>query len=156
MGFFDKLKSIKNAVTGGSAKVFLSSEYLTIGEPFEVTVRAEVADAPLKIDRVYLKIVGSEEIEVPDVDVIYDEEGDVEGRRVETVRAEVETVSLEIHVADGEELEANGSYEWKVEVQLPPNAQPIFRGKYCQHTYAAFAGLDAFGNDPDSGWVELS
>jgi len=87
--------------------------------------------------------------------VEYDEDDDTVSRRVETVRASHETLDIEIRVAGRQELEPNQSYEWEVEVELPENAQPIFYGNYCTHTYMAFAGLDCFGNDPDSGWLEL-
>jgi len=107
------------------------------------------------VSRVYLQIEGFEEVEVPDVDVMYDQEGDAH-RRVETVRATDRTVELEITVAEGQELEANQSYEWEAEVELPANAPAIYRGRFCEHAYRAFAGLDCFGNDPDSGWVRLN
>lgn len=154
MGLFDKMKAMKNAVTGGAAKVYLDCEALSFTEPFKVTVRAQTDDAPVKIDRVYLYIKGYEEVEIPDVDVIYEEDGEA-NRRVEIVRASNQTIDLDITVADGQELDANESYEWEVEVELPEDAQPVYRGRYCQHTYRAFAGLDCFGNDPDSGWIDL-
>jgi hypothetical protein len=154
MGLFDKVKAMKNAVTGGAAKVYLDVEELSVDSPFKVSVRAQTGDAPVKISRVYVKILGYEEVNVPDVDVIYDEDGD-ERRRVENVRAECTTVDLEITIADAQELAANESFEWEVEVELPRHAQAIYRGEYCQHIYKAFAGLDCFGNDPDSGWIEL-
>ncbi len=155
MGFIDKIKSMKNAVTGGTAKVYLDCERISYTAPFQVIVRAQVGDAPLTINRVYLKIEGSEEIEVPDVDVIYNEEGDSQ-RRVETVHALNETVNLETTIANSQELEANSSYEWIADVELPSNAPSIYKGKFCQHIYKAYAGLDTFGNDPDSGWIELN
>ncbi len=155
MGFFDKIKSMKNAVTGGAAKVYLDCEHISYTEPFQAIVRAQVGDAPLKINRVYLKIEGREEIEVPDIDVMYGEEGDSH-QRVETVHALNKTVDLEITIANSEELKANDSYEWTADVELPSNAPSIYKGRFCQHIYQAYAGLDTFGNDPDSGWIELN
>ncbi|AWB66655.1 hypothetical protein C2869_09515 [Saccharobesus litoralis] len=154
MGFFSKLKAVKNVMTGGAAKVYFDSEPLRYNEPFTITVRAEIDDADIDCDRVYLKIKGAEEIEVQDVDVIYDRDGDVD-RRVETIHAQHKTVEMELTVASGQKLEANQSYEWQIQVELPSNAPNIYRGRHCQHTYYAFAGLDCFGNDPDSGWLEL-
>ncbi len=145
---------MKNAVTGGAAKVYLECEELSLTEPFKVTIKAQTDDAPVKISRVCLRIVGCEEVQVPDVDVIYDEEGNGQ-RRTETVRASHETVDFEITVAHQQELEANQFYEWETEVELPEDALAIYKGRFCQHTYRAFAGLDCFGNDPDTGWVEL-
>ena len=154
MGLFSKLKAMKNVVTGGAAKVYIDSDPIQYDQPFNVTVRAETGDATVDVSRVYLKIQGEEEVEVPDVDVIYDSEGDAD-RRVENVGARHKTVQLELTVACGQELAANQSYEWQIQVELPSNAPNIYRGRYCQHIYSAYAGLGCFGNDPDSGWVEL-
>ena len=154
MGFFDKMKSMKNAVTGGAAKVYLDCEQLSFNEPFKITIKAQTQDAPVKISRVYLIIKANEEVEVPDIDVMYDEDGDA-NRRVETVYASHTTFELETTVTDGQELQANQSYEWQAEIKLPANAPAAYRGRYCQHTYRAFAALDCFGNDPDSGWIDL-
>ncbi len=154
MGFLDKVKAMKNVVTGGAAKVYLDSETISYSEPFKVTIRAETGDSPVKISRVYLYVKAREQVSVPDVDVMYDDNGN-ESRRMETVRASHETVNLDITVASGLELEANQTFEWEVEVELPSDAPTIYNGRFCEHTYRAFAGLDCFGNDPDSGWVDL-
>jgi len=155
MGFLDNIKAMKNAVTGGAAKVYLDADKLSFDQPFIVTVRAQTSDAPVKINRVYLQVKGFEEIQVNDVDVIYDNDGDAH-QRAENVRASHNTLNLEITVAEAQELEANQSYQWQAEVELPSSAQAIFKGRFCSHTYRAFAGLDCFGNDPDSGWIELN
>lgn len=155
MGFLDKIKAMKNAVTGGSAKVFLDVDELSFDSPFKITVRAQTNDASVKVNRVYVKVQGLEEIQVPDIDVMYDGDGDAQ-RRVETVRASYKTIDIEVTVAEGQELEANQSYEWETEIELPSSAQSVYKGKFCRHTYRAFAGLDCFGNDPDSGWIELN
>lgn len=154
MGFLDKVKAMKNAVTGGAAKVYLECENISYTDPFKVIVRAETSDARVKVSDVYLMIEGTEEVEVPDVDVVYDEDGD-EYRRRERVYASCKSMSLKIKVADGQELAANQSYQWEIDVKLPDNSPKIFRGRYSEHSYRAMAGLDCFGNDPDSGWVEL-
>jgi hypothetical protein len=85
---------------------------------------------------------------------MYDEDNNAH-RRVETVRASYQTVNFEITIANAQELEANQSYEWEAEIELPSNAPAVYKGRYCLHTYRAFAGLDCFGNDPDSGWIDL-
>lgn len=145
---------MKNAVTGNAAQVSLQCESLSFTEPFNITIQAKTGDAAVKVSRVYLRVVGCEELEVPDIDVVYDQDGD-EYRRSETVGASNYTLDLEIEVTGAQVLDANSSHEWESQVQLPEDALAIYRGYYCQHTYKAFAGLDCFGNDPDSGWIEL-
>ncbi|WP_087026196.1 hypothetical protein [Thaumasiovibrio subtropicus] len=154
MGFFDSVKSLTNAITGGAATVTLQCDRISFNEPFKVVVTAVTESTSVKLDRVYLYLQGYEEVEVPDVDIEYEDDGDVR-RRTETVRASNETVDLDITVAEAQELEPHQTYEWEVEIELPSDAPKIYRGHYCQHTYRVLAGLDCFGNDPDSGWVEL-
>ena len=155
MGFFDKVKSMKNAITGGAAKVFVEADSPKIGEPFTVTIRAQSQGATVKYDRVYLYVRGWEEVEVPDVDVVYDEDGD-SSRKQETVRASDTTFNHEMTISSSGEIEEDGTAEWTVEVDIPTSAPPPYNGKYTTHYYEIYAGLDCFGNDPDSGWVRLN
>ena len=46
MGFLDKVRTLKNAVTGGGADVSVEISQATPGEAFEVIVRAQIADDP--------------------------------------------------------------------------------------------------------------
>ena len=161
MGFFNKIKSFKNAITGGAARVQLDTSDITFGEPFNVVVKVQVESADIQVEKVYLKIIGKEVIEIPDIDVTYESDGvketDFEGKRVEkeSARASSVTTTLDMTVTEAQVLKANENYEWSVSVELPSEALAIYKGKYCQHTYFARASLDCFGNDPDSGWVEL-
>ncbi|MDH5178112.1 MAG: hypothetical protein OEZ39_16525 [Gammaproteobacteria bacterium] len=163
MGFFDSLKKVANTITGGSAEVFLDAEPFRIGEPFEVKITAKVKDADLDIKRVYLKIVAKEEIQVPHYSFSHripkrncDDENEEETIYIEkTVKEDHTTLKLELNIAGNQVLKANQAYEWIYRVDLPDGAQPVYRGKYCIHAYEACAGLDCFGNDPDSGWQEL-
>ncbi len=141
MGFLDKMKSMKNAVTGGGAKVFIICDNFSQEEPFEITVRAEIKDANIKISKVYLDVVGSEVISIRDSEGVYNSNSD--------------TVSTRFNIADAEVLNANEVYEWKAMIELPQDSPAIYYGNDCSHTYKAKAGLDAPGNDPDSGWIQL-
>ena len=155
MGLFDKVKSMKNAITGGAAKVFVDAQSPKLGEPFMVTVRAQSQGASVKYDRVYLYVRGYEEVNVPDVDVVYDKDGDSH-RRTENVSASCVTFEHDMTVAPGGTIEPDGSEEWTIEVNIPSSAPPPYQGKYTRHFYQVYAGLDCFGNDPDSGWIKLN
>jgi len=154
MGFFNKMKAMKNAVTGGAAKVYIESEDISYTDSFKITVQAKIGDANIKANSVYVTIQGNEEVEVPDVDVIYDDEGDRHRKR-EIVYASHRTLNLKFEIAEEQELEANQTYRWEVDIELPEDAPSIFKGRFSEHTYKAIAGIDCFGNDPDSGWIEL-
>jgi hypothetical protein len=147
MGFF---KNLVNKMTGGGAKVFAEAVNPALCEPFEIKVTANVSDADLKIDKVYLYIKAVERVVVRDFDI------EMDGRRkVEDVFGESETYRNEIIVSGPQTLQANQSYEWTVQVELPNNVLPTYLGNNAWHEWEIYAGLDAAGNDPDSGWVKI-
>ena len=146
MGFFSKLK---NAVTGGAAEVNVEIGEAVAGEGLPVKVVAR-AQSTFKINRVYLLVRASEEAVVRDIDVHRDG-----GLIQEDVHGEIETCNMEINIADAMTLEEGADYEWETTVELPEDVNPTFRGEIIRHTWQLQAGLDAFGNDPDSGWIEF-
>ncbi|MEH0155918.1 hypothetical protein V6R21_17360 [Limibacter armeniacum] len=154
MGFFDKLKAVKNMVTGGAAEVVASIEHdgeLSVGEPFNIKVQALTKDADLKIGKVYLKLRAVEHIEAEGIEVEY--EGGEREVEHEIVKKTVETYNHEILVDGPQTMEANETYEWNVEVTIPEKCNGTYNGVHAEHRWMFFVGLDAFGNDPDSGWI---
>ena len=154
VGLFDKVRTLKNAITGGGAKVSLSAGRCERGQEFEISILVQVEDNDLDIDRVYVEIEGRESIEIPDVDVTYESDGDTD-RVSETVTAEHQTSSQAITVAGEQTLAAGQAYDFTVRATLPADSLPAYRGKHCQHHYFVKAGIACFGNDPDTGWIEL-
>ncbi|MCP4503624.1 MAG: hypothetical protein GY822_27140 [Deltaproteobacteria bacterium] len=146
MGFFSKLK---NAVTGGGANVRVEVSEVTVGESFEVKVMAQ-AEADLKFKRVYLYIQSFESAMVHEIPVAEDH-----GIVVQTVEGEFQTQNMDVEVAGAGEISAGEEVEWVVEVSLPDDAMPSFQGETVGHHWRIMVGLDAFGNDPDSGWIEM-
>lgn len=152
MGFLDKIKSAKNYLTGGGAKLFVEVLEPGFDEPFSVRVRAEVSDSDLKINGVYLKIKGEEEVIIPDV-LVADRTGDdVEVRR-ENVARETVTFEATVQVEGAQTLDAGQTYEWEVQVTLNDDCLPTYDGPLAKHWWLFLAGLDKTGNDPDSGWT---
>lgn len=149
MGFFDKVKSIKNMVTGGGAKVVIGDFKPSWDEPFTITITAEIADTELKIDNVYLQIEANETVEVENYRIT-DSEGD---SRYQDIRITENTFKDEVKAAGAQTLNANETYTWSVEIELPDDVLPTYHGPNAQHEWRLKAGLDAFGNDPDSGWA---
>ena len=146
MGFFSKLK---NAVTGGSARVHIETTDIVLGQPFEVKVTA-VADSDVKFSRVYVYVQSFEMAMVHEVPV-----AEPHGVVVQTVEGEFQTVNMQIDIAGPGTLAAGDEAEWVAEVELPDNAMPSSQGETVGNHWRAMAGLDAFGNDPDTGWIEV-
>lgn len=159
MGFLDKLKSVRNMVTGGGATVTLEVEEPSRTQPFRVHIKAVVADSDINPKRVYLKIRSVERVRVINVPVPIEKMVDGERRIVGTENGEYtqETTlfSGEFDVAGGATLPANSEHQWNIEVSLPDQAIQTYLGENASHEWEFFAGLDTFGNDPDSGWVAV-
>ncbi len=151
MGFFDKLKAVGNAITGGAANVSIVVDgEPVLGEPFNVIITADVK-SDVKVDKIYLLVKAWEEVKAEGVEIEY-EDGEMEVEK-EMVHKVVDTFNAEIAVDGAQELSAGEKYEWVVEVNVPTEHNGTYRGVHARHEWQLFAGLDAFGNDPDSGWV---
>lgn len=71
------------------------------------------------------------------------------------VSASRETFSQEIQIAPAFVLLANETQQFEASVQVPGNLQPSFQGNFTNHEWKIRGRLDAFGNDPDSGYAPL-
>lgn len=151
MGFFDKIKSGVNALTGGAAdvRVAVLGEPV-LGEPFQVEISA-TATADFKINKVYLLVKAWEEVKAEGVEIEI-EDGELEVEK-EMVHKIVDTFNAEIEVDGTQDIDSGETKTWTVEVTVDPENNGTYRGVHARHEWQLYAGLDAFGNDPDSGWV---
>ena len=140
-------------MTGGGATVNVRTGSLEVklGEPFTVIVSASIKDADLRMSRVYVKLRSVEKVEAMDRD--RKEQG---GSTTERVRERTETWKHEVTAATADELKANENYEWPVEIIIPNNLNPTYRGRNAFHEYEVYAALDVSGNDPDSNWQQFT
>jgi hypothetical protein len=159
MALMDKLKGIGRALTGSGAKVTVSADSGTIAAPFTVRITATVADADLAIRGVYLLVRAQEIVRLDSGEVersirakIHDFQAD---GRLNGITSTETTCDMRIQVAGADTLKAGQTYTWDGTVKLPPTSAPTFNGRNAQHVWQVQAGLDATGNDPDSGWVTL-
>ena len=146
MGFLDKIKSAKNMMTGGGAKVQIQIPGDACrGQAVPVMVRAQVAGAPLKVTKVYIKVRARENVNFT---------LNNKGEKIH-IDEDHETFTQEFAVTGPLELEAESQHEWPAEIQLPVSSQASYRGHNSNHVWEFQAALDVKGNDPDSGWQEL-
>jgi len=153
MGIWDKIKSVKNMVTGGGADVTLTIEESSI-KGLKINVRAFIKDADMKVDKVYLKVRSVEKVVAPDIDIARNQNGQVVRTREHVHHSET-IFEQEFLVTGAETLNSQEEYNWSTNIELPERALPTYKGRNAQNTWMVFAGLDASGNDPDSGWVEV-
>jgi hypothetical protein len=149
MGFFDKVKGMANKLTGGGASVTVSVEGTTIKDVIKVNISATVKDAPIEVSKVYLWVKSVEKINIPkhEMPVNQNQQGGI------SIDKEV-FIRQEYVVASAQNLEGGQTYNWSYEFTLSgANIMPTYFGKFVSHEWEFLAGLDAKGNDPDSGWV---
>lgn len=152
MGLFDKIKNLANQVAGTSAKVSLSVDATSVKEPIKVKISAQVKDAPLPIEKVYLYVKSIEKIQVPRHNMPGGNEKNPSSLEMTTDVFQ----KMEFTVSNAQTLEAGKSYDWNYELTLPAGAHASYTGKYSHHEWQFYAGLDAKGNDPDSGWITVN
>ncbi len=150
MGLMDKLKAAKNYVTGGAAELDVQVGDAIVGESFPIKIVATIKDADLEVDRVYLKVRACEMEDR--LEVCHHAGGGVSA--YETVD-KFTTFRLEIDIDEGQVLNANETYEWEGEIEIPEDQPPTYFEPGAAHQWFILAGLDSAGNDPDSGWLEF-
>jgi hypothetical protein len=152
MGFFSKLK---NTLTGGWATVTVECEGAgKRGERLPFKVNVEVKDNPISVDRIYVELQCAETVEIDRYRTLdQDDAGDVD---YVNVRHSEDLLEEKLVIADAQELAANGSFSFNGEIDIPAHLPPSYRGKNCAIKWLIYAGLDMTGNDPDSGWKEIT
>lgn len=148
MGFLDKIKGAVSAVTGGGAKVTLEFRppFAMPGEPVQVRVTATSTGGEIKSKGLYIDLRAVETVRV-DKDEVAGAERDVNCSR--------ETFTQEIAISPAFVLAPNETKTFEGVVNLPANCQPSFTGKLTQHEWTIRGRVEAFGNDPDSGYQPL-
>jgi hypothetical protein len=156
MGFLDKIKSAASSITGGGAKVSIELiDGATRFEPFVVRVTAIVADRDLQVSRVYVKLHSTESVTARNVAHSSVVNGQTRTDYRDAKHSE-ETFQHEFNIAGAQSLAAKQTYTWEESIDLTSfDLLPPYYGVNARHEWSILGGLDAPGNDPDSGWVEI-
>ena len=146
MSFMDSLKSMVNTVTGGSATVTIQLQQACVfpGEAVSFKITAKSNGAEVKSKGVYVDIFAEEKVS------LRDEETKQEINRAKT------TIQQTIQVAPGFTLAPNEAKEFAGTFEFPSNALPTFAGAFTQHRCLLRGRIEAFGNDPDSGYQAIN
>jgi hypothetical protein len=146
MGFFDKMKGAMNFVTGNAARVTLEWQPQTAmpGEPLHVRVTATSTGGPINSGGVFIDVVGSEQIKIPQ---------NALGNNNPAINHSNNTITQTFQIAGPFQLAPNETKYWDGQIVLPPNAQPTFDGPWADHTWRMQGRVEMTGNDPDSGYL---
>ena len=152
MGFFNKVKGAVNKLTGAAAKVSVFVNGNDLKGVVNLTVKAEIKNNSLEIKKVYLWVKSVEKIDIPKNALpLKMRENSTFGLNLTNDRFP----KKEFIVADAQTLEAKQSYTWSIDIKLAGDVVPSYSGQYANHEWLFYAGLDAKGNDPDSGWQKF-
>lgn len=143
MGILDKLKGALHAVTGGAANVqFLYGPQLLFpGERAELAVSAASAGQAVRSKGLFIDLCATEIVDFKDASD-------------NPIRYQEQTFYREIQVAPPFTLAPGETRRFEVTFLVPAEARPSFHGKLCRHQWQIRARVEAFGNDPDTGWVD--
>jgi hypothetical protein len=147
MGLFDKLKSAVNAVTGGAAKVTLEFQPQTAfpGEPLNVRVTVTSTGGELKSGGIFLDVQSTEHVALkkgaaPNVH--------------EPINVSNTTFTTQFPIAPAFVLAPNETKAFDGAIQFPHGA-PTYEGPCAEHAWTIRGRVEAFGNDPDSGFLPI-
>jgi hypothetical protein len=140
------------------ATVSLVAPDLSRGQKAELTVNLTVANKPISLRRLYVKVRCREMLELAHT---LQEEKDGKGKVVYpskqiNVKREETVFEKEFTIVAGQDLAAGSHHTFKGEVELPSSLAPSFKGKFSQIKWEAAAFTDIPGwFDPASSWQEV-
>ncbi len=143
MGFLDKMKSAASAVTGGAAKVSIEFPHqpLRAGDSMQVKVTVMSTGKEIKSSGVF-------------VDIEARETGQIKCAKCQQmVPINVQTVKQSIPIGPAFVLQPGETKIFEASIQVPAG-QPTYNGNV-RHEWKIRGRLEAFGNDPDSGFQPL-
>ncbi len=148
MGFLDKIKGAMNAVTGNAAKVEL--EFMPAvaypGDKVKVTIKATSTGNEVKSKGVFVDLQGREEIKIKR-NAVMGVENDVAVTKT--------TLEQALQIAPAFVLGKGETKVFEGMIEIPTAAQPSYAGAFTAHQWEIRGRLEAFGNDPDSGYKPL-
>jgi sporulation-control protein spo0M len=143
MGFLDKMKSVGSAITGGAARVSIEYPHqgLKPGDSLPVKVTVVSMGKEVKSSGVF-------------VDIIAAESGQVKCQHCgQMTQVKNETMKQALPVGPAMVLQPNETKVFEQTIQIPMG-QPSYGGTV-SHEWKIRGRLEAFGNDPDSGFQTL-
>lgn len=166
MGLFSKLKQAMNVVTGGAAQVSLewTPPAVTPGQPIHVKVSARSTGSEVKSDGIFVDVFGRETFLAPaepprvepqpksPAELDYPPEVEKKAGEPET---DTKTIFREsFRLCEAFVLGADHTRQVEGQFTLPAHL-PASRDGDLDLIYRIRGRMEAFGNDPDSGYKEL-
>jgi hypothetical protein len=169
MGFFDALKGAVNAITGGGAKVTIEVRPALVmpGGQVSVKVVATSTGGEIKSGGCFVDVLGSEQVNAQNVHATPAHRPGVGGAMASaaagqapagtTYNVSVSKATFEqsFQIAPAFVLAPNETKTFEGSFTLPAGVQPSFQGAYAKHAWSVRGRIEAWGNDPDSGYQPM-
>jgi hypothetical protein len=159
MGVFSALKGMVQAVTGGAAQVMIECDPAAVpGGELRVRVTCTSTGGEVKSQGVFVDLLGSEQVKVPAAAATQPQTaGAMPGGQQPAKDVETSYVSFSqsFQIAPPLVLGPGETRQFEGTVRLPQNIQPTYIGRHAQHSWQIRGRLEAWGNDPDSGYQPL-
>ena len=153
MGVFDKLKSAAQAMTGSAAKVSITYPLQAVfpGEGMNVQITVVSSGGEVKSQGVFVDFLAAEHVTASENATC----PRCQNKFTTPVREAKKTLEQSFPVAPAFVLSPGETRTFAVMLQVPSGAQPTYAGPQTHHEWKIRGRLQAFGNDPDSGWQAL-
>ncbi|HKZ49003.1 MAG TPA: sporulation protein [Thermoplasmata archaeon] len=153
MGILDKLKTATNVVSGGGAKVSIEYPTHTVfpGEPVQVRVTVMSSGGEVKSKGIYADLVCEEVVSTQEKVTCQRcrNSWDAPVNNTKNVANQSYPLAPAFVLAAGETRTFEGT------LQVPGGSPPSFTGPSVRYEWKIRGRLEAFGNDPDSGFQSL-
>jgi sporulation-control protein spo0M len=142
MGFFDKIKGAVQAVTGGATRVSLEVQPSLVfpGDEVHVKIIATSTGNEVKSKGTFVDLKATEEVKIHDSESKRD------------IAQATDTIQQTFQIAGDFVLAPNETKTFEGTFRLPQNVLPTYSGTHTQHVCRLRGRIEAFGNDPDSGF----
>jgi hypothetical protein len=158
MGLMDKMKNLKNSVTGDWATVTVRFEEPVVrGGSVKATTDVTVKGSDISVEKVILEIRCEEIIDIPNATLYPNDRNSSSSLNTSQGRAtgSETVVDKEVVAAGATDLAAGSTSTYTAEIPIPTSAPPSMDGRNARYEWQIRARLDMKGNDPDSGWQTL-
>ena len=144
MGFFDKLKGMVNAVTGGAAKVMIEFSPTRVhpGASVNVKITATSTGGEVKSQGCFLDLQAVESCALKD-----DNKKEISDSK--------KTVDQARQISPPFVLAPKEAKVFEFTLTIPTEMPPTFIGTFSAHTCGLRGRIEAFGTDPESDWQDI-
>jgi hypothetical protein len=146
MGLFSAIKGAVQAVTGGAARVTIEFPAMACaGDEVQLRVTCTSTGGEVKSQGVFVDLWGCEKVQI---------KGGSEkpSGEKQDVNVTNNTFSQAFQIAGPLVLGAGETREFTGAIRIPASLQPSYNGVHAQHEWSLRGRLEAWGNDPDSGY----